>query len=60
LEQDWRCSEDNGHAFRLRKGDRNWRMLGFTKGFAEYKDVSPKAAEQFDQVIDSLCYQPLK
>ena len=57
LVRDWQCSEGRGQDFRLNRDDRNWRLVTFPKGFAEYKNVPAKAARKFDRVLDSLCCQ---
>jgi len=51
----WRCSEGDGHDFKFQRAGRNWRLLTFPFGFAEYEDVPTSAAERFDKVLDSLC-----
>jgi len=53
----WQCSEGAGHDFSFHRDGRYWRMVAFPDGFAEYKNVPPKAAEQLDRVLDSLCCQ---
>ena len=55
----WHCVENEGRDFRMTRDGRSWRLLTFVKGYAEYKDVSLKAAAKFDRILDSLCYQPL-
>lgn len=47
----------SGYDFKVHRDGRNWRMLAFPKGFAEYKDVPSRAAQQFDRVLDTLCCQ---
>jgi hypothetical protein len=39
----------SGYDFKVHRDGRNWRMLAFPKGFAEYKDVPSRAAQQFDR-----------
>ena len=56
-ERQWQCPEGRGHDFRFHHNGRNWRMVAFPTGFAEYENVLSKAAEQFDRVLDSLCCQ---
>lgn len=51
----WQCPEGDGQDFRFSHGNRNWRMLTFPKGFAEYKNVEFGVADQFDRVLDSFC-----
>ena len=51
----WQCPEGDGQDFRFRRGNRNWRMLSFPMGFAEYKNVESGVADQFDRVLDSFC-----
>ena len=56
--QRWQC-EGDWRDFKFQRNGRNWRLLVFFKGFAEYKDVPSRAAQRFDQVLDSLCCKPL-
>lgn len=51
----WQCPEGDGYNFRFSREGRHWRMVAFPAGFAEYKNVSSRSAEQFDRVLDSLC-----
>ena len=55
----WRCSEGTGRDYRLSRDQRRWRMITFPLGWAEYNDVAPDIAVQFDRVIDSLGCRPL-
>ncbi len=56
--QHWQCDGD-WRDFKLQRNGRNWRLLTFIKGFAEYKDVPSSAAQRFDRVLDSLCCKPI-
>lgn len=55
----WQCSEAAGHDFRFTRNGREWRMLGFPFGYAEYQNVPPNIARKFDRVLDSLCCRPV-
>jgi len=58
--RNWRCSEGDGRDLRLARNGRNWRMITFPLGYAEYSNVSDSIAARFDRVLDSLCCRPLQ
>jgi hypothetical protein len=51
----WTCSGKNNRDYRASSNGRNWRMLTFLSGTAEYKDVPRSLAVELDGVLDSLC-----
>ncbi len=55
--REWQCPEGSGRDFRFQRDGRNWRLLTFPMGFAEYKNVPSQAAQEFDRALDSLCCQ---
>lgn len=57
--RDWRCSEGTFRDLRLTRDGRQWRLITFPFGYAEYSDLSAHNATRLDRVLDSLCCHPL-
>jgi hypothetical protein len=55
--QKWGChGEDDGTDWSSIGPDgRRWRHIAIPFGFATYQNASPKAADYFDKILDTMC-----